>query len=174
MLLGVSGPSLTRLLILLPCFLAFALLALGALLRRFPRAPTPLAVALLLLVAWDAYAYFWRFARAAEAQSYFSPAATPIGQRARTLTMGGERVLCVIAKDANVVHYLTYEHTDLVRVVEFFRRPPDPREIPLAQFGPDVVLIESREIFARLLSVFPEARRRAHGVFDEVRLRSGP
>lgn len=169
-LLGVSGPSLTRLFILLPVFLAFAALAVGALLRRFPRSSPAVGILLVAVLAWDARAYFWRFASDAQAQSYFSPAATPIGKRARTLAASGERVLCVVAKDANVVHYLTYDHTELVRVVEFFRRPPDPAMIPIGQFGPDVLLIENQPSFARLLSVFPAARRRAHAEFEEIRL----
>jgi hypothetical protein len=170
-LLGVSGPSLTRLLIVLPVFLAWTALALGELSHRFPRSK-PVMVALLLLVLFrDGRAYFTRFASNAQAQDYFSPAATPIGQRARVLAQRGERVLCVVAKDANVVHYLTYDHTERVRVVEFFRRPPDPSRIPIAQFGPDVLLIEHQPTFDRLLPAFPAARRRTHPHFEEVRLR---
>jgi hypothetical protein len=172
-LLGASGPSLTRLLILLPAFLAFAALALGALLRRARLASPAVAALLLLVLVWDGHAYFARFATDAQAQRYFSPAATPIGERARRLVASGERVLCVVAKDANVVRYLTYEHADQVQVTEFFRRPPDPAAIPIAQFGPDVLLIEHQPSFARLLSAFPLAQRQAHPEFDEVRLAPG-
>jgi hypothetical protein len=174
LLLGFSGPSLTRLLILLPVFLIFAMLGLAALLRRWPRARGVVLALLLLVVVWEARQYFVVFARMPEAQSYFSSVATPMGQRARELAEQGQRVVCVVAKDASVLRYLTHDDAGSVRVVEFYQRPLDPRAIPIVSFQPQVLLIERAERFAGYTAVFPPQRHvGTRGAFDEIRL-AGP
>jgi hypothetical protein len=169
--LGFSGPSLTRLLILLPVFLVFAMLGIGLLLRRWPRAWGLVLIVLVSVVGWEARQYFVVFAQTPKAQSYFSPAATPMGQRARELAGQGRRVVCVVAKDQNVVRYLTHDHADSVRIVEFYQRPLDPRAIPIASFQPQVLLIEHSAEFARYAALFPPQRRiGTDEPFDEIQL----
>ncbi len=166
-LLGLSGPSLTRLLIILPIALVAAALGLWTLLENRAWLAT---AALLSVLGSSAHSYFATFASDAEAQRYFSPAATPIGQRARALAASGARVLCVVAKDANVVRYLTYDASAAVRVVEVYRRALDPREVPVREFAPDILLVERAPAFARYAAVFPAERRVETAVYEEIRL----
>ena len=98
------------------------------------------------------------------------PAATPIGNRARELAIEGQRVVCVVGKDANVVNYLTYDHAAGVRVVEFYRRPLDVRAIPLEDFRPQRLLVERDPRFARFSSSFSKGRRTELTEFDEIGL----
>ncbi len=172
LLLGFTGPSLTRLLVALPVFLVVAVLGFGALLSLQPRWAPYIAVALALQVASAAYQYLALFPRADQAQAYFSPAATPIGQRARALAAGGLRVVAVVAKDANVVRYLTHDRANAATVIEFYQRPPDPAEIPLATPRPDVLLIERAPGFSILSAAFPPAQHvGSHPRYDEIALR---
>ncbi len=171
LLLGFSGPSLTRLLILLPVYLVFAALGLAAVLERFPRLRPVCAALLVVVLAWTAYRYFVTFARSAEAQYVYSQAATPIGVRAAELAAQGARVLCVVAKDFNTVRYLTHDHTDSVRVVEFYRKPLDPRRLPLEELQPHVLLLERNARFATFTNVFPADRHvGTHPAYEEIRL----
>jgi hypothetical protein len=168
--LGISGPSLTRLLVLLPAYLTVATLGLVEVAKRWPRAKLPVLVVLLAVLASTAHDYFVEFPRHAEAQSYFSPAATPIGKSARELAGEGRRVVCVVAKDANVVNYLSYDRAANVRVVEFHRRPLEAHEIPLEEFRPQRLLVERDPRFERYTSAFPPARRHPNTAFDEIDL----
>ena len=169
-LLGFAGPSLTRLLLLLPVYLVLAALAIGAALAAFPRLRPAAAAALAALLAFEAHAYFFTFAGSAVAQSVYSRAATPIGERAAVLAEEGKRVLAVTSREFNTVRYLTHGHDDRVRVVEFYRRNLDPRRLPLREFQPQVLLLEKNPRFERFASVFPPARRTGHPAFDEIRL----
>ena len=169
--LGVAGPSLTRLLIVLPALLISAALGAGWLVERRPRVAPLLAAVLLLVMLAEHYRYFTTFAQAAEAQAYYSPAATPIGRRARELAATGKRVVAVVSKDANVVTYLTYDQAPAVRVVEFYRRALEPREVPIGAFQPQVLLVERAARFAPYAALFPSARHaRAQPEYDEIRL----
>jgi hypothetical protein len=169
--LGIAGPSLTRLLIVLPSFLVVAGLGAGALLRRWPRSAPAIAAALLLLGAGELRNYFTAFAQSRAAQAYFSPAATPIGRRAGALGAQGLRVVAVVSKDANVVVYLAHEHAAAVRVVEFYGRPLEPREVPVAAFQPQVLLVERSPGFAAYAGTFPAERHvGAAAAYDEIRL----
>ncbi len=169
-LLGFAGPSLTRLLLLLPVYLVLAALAIGAALAAFPRLRPAAAAALAALLAFEAHAYFFTFAGSAVAQSVYSRAATPIGERAAVLAEEGKRVLAVTSREFNTVRYLTHGHEDRVRIVEFYRRHLDPRRLPLREFQPQVLLLEKNPRFERFASVFPPARRTGHPAFDEIRL----
>ncbi|HEX9636567.1 MAG TPA: hypothetical protein VGB99_03455 [Acidobacteriota bacterium] len=171
LILGVSGPSLTRMFIVLPVYLAVAAIGTAELIERWPRAKVGVAATLALLIASHAYAYFGRFAASERAQFYFSPAATPIGQRARQLAHGGQRVLCVVSKDASVVQYLTEERRQRVRIAEFYFRPFNPLELPLLDFDPQVVLIERAPAFERFrLGFAPERIQTVDPHFFELRL----
>jgi hypothetical protein len=169
-LLGFSGPSLTRLLILLPVYLVLAALAVGSALAAFPRLRPVAAAAFAALLAFEAHAYFFTFAGSAAAQSVYSRAATPIGERAAALAEEGKRVLAVTSREFNTVRYLTHGHEDRVRVIEFYRRPFDSRRLPLREFQPQVLLLENNPRFARFASVFAAARRTEHPAFGEIRL----
>jgi hypothetical protein len=160
--LGVSGPSLTRLLILLPVYLVVAALGIAELRRRFPRAEAVIAAALVLMVATHARAYFGRFAASPFVPIYFSPAATAIGQEASSLAAAGGRVLCLVAKDASVVQYLTEDQRENVRIAEFYFRPFDARELPLEGFEPEALLIEHAPAFEQLIRNLPPQWLRTH------------
>ena len=131
-------------LILLPAVVVCASLAAA----RLPRLVFAAIVA--FVAAWHGYAYFVRFPKNVAAQFWFSPAATPIGKRAAELR--GERVLCIVTKDANVVRYLAPQ----AAIAEFYNRPYDAREVP--EVEPEVVLIEADPRFAGVEAQFPRAR----------------
>jgi hypothetical protein len=168
--LGISGPSLTRLFVLLPVYLTLAALGITLLLRLRPGMELFVVGALLLVLGSGAHDYFVTFPANGEAQSYFSPAATPIGKRARELASDGSRAVCVVAKDANVVNYLTYDRAGGVRVVEFYRRPLDADAILLDDFRPRRLLVERDPRFAPFTSAFPAARRTAFATFEQIDL----
>ena len=80
-------------------------------------------------------------------------------------------MICVLSKDANVVRYLTHDYAPLVRVTEFYRRPFNPRQLPLAEFQPQVLLVERAARFLNFRALFPADRHAgAHPAFDEIRL----
>ena len=142
--LGVAGPSLTRLAIVLPAYLALAGLAFADLAQRH-RGAAAAALAAVLLVNLHGYAVSFR--TSAEAQRYFSPNVTALAERAGVLASAGRRVLCVVPESANTVRYFTSRHPERVAVAEFYRRPLVDREVPVAAFRPEVVLIDSTPRF---------------------------
>lgn len=164
--LGISGPSLTRFLIVLPIFLVIAALGIEPLLRT-PWARRATIGALCVLAASQVSDYFIRLARHPEAAREFAEAATDIGRRARALSAADHQVLVIVAGNANVVHYLTYDGHK-VHINEFWHRRPDPRELPLQRVAPEVILVERHPDLAFLSEAFvPLARRQAHPLFDE-------
>jgi hypothetical protein len=172
-LLGITGPSLTRMLIVLPVYLAVACLGVAEGMKRLPAARWVFALALLGVVAAHGYAYFTRLPASPVSSYYFGPAATPIGERAAELASQGRRVLCVITKDANVVRYLTHEHAGRVHIAEFYFRPLIVEEIPLKDFNPAVLLIENNDRFAGFASLLPPPRPAPTGArFVEIDLQS--
>jgi hypothetical protein len=175
-LLGFIGPSLTRLSILLPVYLGIGALGIGEARRRLPGGRRLCAAGIAVVLLTHAHGYFVTFPGTWYSQDdYFSPAQTPMGQRARALAGGGRRVVCVTGANASVLAYLTHDAPDRVRIVEFYERPLDPREIPLETFRPDVLLVEKRKTFARFIERFPPGRRRgAHPRFEEIALGEAP
>jgi hypothetical protein len=180
LVLGFTGPSLTRLLILLPAYLAIAALGAASLIRWRGSLRPAVAAAFVLVIAWHGYAYFQTFRLNPRSQEYFSPAQTPIGLRARALAREGRRTLCVVSANANVVRYLTHDVSGPVRIVEFYQRAADPAELRLAELDPDVLLIENEPSLRPLSRTFPQERLSsaapsasgAHPRFEEVRIRS--
>jgi hypothetical protein len=151
--LGISGPSLTRMLLLLPVYLVLAALGVGPALRM--RGARPVAGAVLLLMTTvQARDYFVTFAQNPSSRREYGAVATSMGKRARALAAEGNRVLCVVAGGANVVHYLTHDFHEYVRVSEFWYRPANPHEIPLLQFRPQVLLVERDPRFEWLHAAF--------------------
>jgi hypothetical protein len=165
--LGMSGPSLTRMLLLLPIYLVLAALGLGAVLR-IRGAPFVIGTALLLLTAVQARDYFVALPQNPVTKLQYGPAATAIGRRARVLAADGTRVMCVVAGNANVVDYLTHDFHERVRVIEFFSRPANRNEIPLLQFQPQVVLLDGDPELDSLRATFlPIGRMEPRSGFDE-------
>ena len=154
--LGIAGPSLTRLLILLPVYLVFAAVGFGFL-ARWRR---QLGIPVLLLILWvglsDGYRYL---SGGGAAQEFYASEATPIGQKAAMLAKQGQKVICVVSRDANVVNFLVHEAGARVKVVEFFRRPLDPAQIPVNDFRPNSMLIENDAGFNSFATSFPAAWR---------------
>ncbi|OLD63259.1 MAG: hypothetical protein AUI47_09715 [Acidobacteria bacterium 13_1_40CM_2_68_5] len=140
--LGVSGPSLTRMLILLPFYLVVAAYGLGNAFR-YRGARAVIGAIILLLTAIEAREYFVTFARNPSSQREYRPVATAMGLRARALAADGTHVMCVVAGNANVLNYLTYDYHDRVQVFEFVLPPAYTHEIDLMlQFRPQVILLE--------------------------------
>jgi hypothetical protein len=168
--LGIAGPNFTRFLILLPAFCVFSALGIGYLLQRFPKMRIVLLVVMLGVGCSGGYTYFSRAERTFEVSLFFSPVATPLGKRAEELAAKGVRVLCVVSKDASVVNFLTHDHRDRVKVIEFFTRPLDPSQIPFNEFQPDELLVEKNDRFSTFTSKFaPEWFVGRDALFDEVR-----
>jgi hypothetical protein len=126
LVLGPAGPSLTRLLLVVPALVIFASLGASALAGN----PRRLAAcgAVLLAVSAHALVSYFRILGSGppEATLYVGSAATAMGERARRAAADGP-VLCVVAANANIVRYLA--HGTSVDVVEFWRRRLDPAEI---------------------------------------------
>jgi hypothetical protein len=126
LLLGPAGPSLTRLLVLVPAYLAFASFGAGAAaatkLGRFA-VPALLVTSGVLSIG----SYLSRMGDPARSsRAHAAAAATAMGERARAVAGEGS-VLCVVTANANVVRYLA--HGTATSVAEFYDRPFDPREV---------------------------------------------
>jgi hypothetical protein len=124
-LLGPTGPSLTRLLVVLPVYLVFA--ALGA--TSFIRGPRTWAAVVTGLGLLTAHTFVRYFALESdplrESREYVGAVHTAMGERARNSAHSGP-VLCVVTESANIVRYLA--HGAPVTVVEFYGREFEPRE----------------------------------------------
>lgn len=165
--LGIAGPSLTRYLIVLPVFLAFATLGIAPLVTR-PWLRRATVAALLLLTASEGRAYFERLSRDPRAADEFAESATDIGRRARELADEDHAVLVIVAGNANVVNFLTHDDRFSVWISEFWHRAPDAREIPLQRAEPQVILVERQPGFVALGNLFATfSRRERHPLFDE-------
>jgi hypothetical protein len=170
--LGFAGPSLTRLLILLPVYLVFAALGIGFVFEK--RAVLWIPVLLVMLVAGirDSYEYTSGSGQNFATYScYFNPAATAIGETAHALGSHGKRVLSVVSRDASVVKYLTGGQAARQRIAEFYERPLDPSQLPLDEFRPDLLLVENTPNFEPFNSRLPPDLVLAHtAYFYEIRM----
>jgi dolichyl-phosphate-mannose-protein mannosyltransferase len=152
--LGISGPSLTRMLLLLPLYLVVAALGLGDAIH-LRRAPAVIGAVLLVLTVFEARDYFVTFAQSSSSQREYRPVATEMGRHARALAADGIDVMCVVAGNANVVNYLTHDYDERVRVFEFVLPPADAHEIPLMlQNRPQIILLERASGFDLLRASF--------------------
>lgn len=142
-LLGLYGPSLTRLLILLPAWLVFAALGCDALLARAPRLKVPLAALLVLSMCIQARAWVSTFGRSQSAALYFHEAATAMAERARDLTREGKRVIVVSRDGRDVFKYFCWQRIEQVFHAAIPEGPPGGDDVPLAGFAADVVLVEN-------------------------------
>jgi hypothetical protein len=112
--------------------------------NRRPRPEIPVFLLILFVGFSDGYQYAsYRQRPSAEYSLSFNPAATAVGERAHLLQARGQRVLCVISRDASVVKYLSDYHDARIRIAEFYNRPLAPAELPLDEFRPNILLIEN-------------------------------
>jgi len=148
--LGMAGPSLTRLLVVLPAMLVFAALGFAGLARIHAK----LRIAAVVLILVGAVDEYWYLSGAAQFSDYYAVAATAIGKEASALAARGQSVLCIVTRDANVVRFLTYNQGARSRVIEFYARPFNPYEVPWDQVKPNVVLVENTARFQELVTRF--------------------
>jgi Dolichyl-phosphate-mannose-protein mannosyltransferase len=170
LILGVAGPSLTRLLILLPVYLVFAALGFGALLAKIPSARAGLLVMMIWVWLSSDYKYMFGAGEPEAASVYFNAAATPMGREAERLAHEGRRVLCVLSREKDVVAFLTHDESSRVKIVEFYRQELDPSQVPFLTFQPDDLLIENLSRFNGFTGQFPQALRVGHNdAFYDIR-----
>jgi hypothetical protein len=141
-LLGAFGPSLTRLLILLPAWIVFAAIGADALLASAPRLRLPLAAFLGVWLLVRAEAYAVTFGSSSAAAWAFHRNVTAMGERARDLASGGSRVLLVARRGRDVVKYFCWRRIENVYLATPSAAFPSANEAPLDGFAPDVVLVE--------------------------------
>lgn len=143
LLLGPTGPSLTRLLPILPIYLVLASIGAGAAAARGRGFGAAVGLGLVLLLWIRARAYTGVFERDGPWVTYLSRPVTALAHRAAALAERGERVLCVVGESANTVRYFTFRQADSVAVAEFYGRPLVPAEVPFASFRPTVLLVQA-------------------------------
>jgi len=141
-LLGAFGPSLTRLLILVPAWIVFAAVGADALLASAPRLRLPLATFLGVWLLLRAEAYAVTFGSSGAAAWAFHQRVTAMGERARDLSSAGSRVLLVARTGRDVVKYFCWRRIENVYLVTPAAAFPSQGEAPLDGFAPDVVLVE--------------------------------
>jgi hypothetical protein len=170
LLLGLSGPSLTRLLLLQPAIALLASLALGRAWRIGPRARPVLAAALLVPGALGFAEYAFRFGTSADAQREYLAATNAMSARARDLLDrdGALRVMIVARKGIAIAKFYNYRHIERVWFVE--GSPPSAAAVAdgIRRFAPGAVLVERADAFRDVaVSLGADGR---DGAFWEVRL----
>jgi hypothetical protein len=153
LLLGIAGPSLTRLLIVLPVYLVLAALGFGYAMEVAPRLRALVPLAIMAVAVVDGYSYV---SNVASQVVYSGTAATPMGQTAAAMAAQGHRVLCVLSKDASVVRLLTHGQESRVGVAEFFSGPFDASRLPLRELRPDMLLVEDVPKFRSFAARIPQ------------------
>ncbi len=172
LLLGVSGPSLTRLLVLQPAVVLLAAAAFG---RAWERArPWRPLLALLAVVpsASGAYAYVSRYAPSTNGQRERFPALNAMGARARDVLAedASARVLLVAARGRDVAKVYVYRAADRASLVA--GTPPSREEVDaeIGRLQPTLVLVERAPDLDALAASLGGADR---GLYREIR-RSPP
>jgi hypothetical protein len=174
--LGISGPSLTRILLLQPGLVVLASLALGRAWRAFPRARLALAAALLVPAASGAAEYAWKFGRSAEAQREYLEAANAMGARARDLADRDPalRVMLVTRKGRDIAKLYNYRHIERISLVEGVPQTPEVVADAVRRFQPGVVLLEHVPGLAAVAAAFGRPAVASGPLYDEVRLPAPP
>ncbi len=142
--LGPFGPSLTRVLLLVPVLTFYA--AVGTLeLARTPRARLVAGAVLAAIVIASLTTYFRRLSDPGrQSRVYVGEVQTAMGERARVLAASGP-VVAVVSDDGNVTRTLAWGTP--TSVVEFRRRPFDYREVEAA-LPARTLLVETYPVFA--------------------------
>jgi hypothetical protein len=170
LLLGISGPSLTRLLLLQPALVILASLALGRAWRQAPRARFALAAALLVPGALGFAEYAWRFGPSPDAQSDYLAPANAMSARARDLADQDPalRVLLVTRKGRDIAKFYNYRHIERIWLVEGLPVQPSAVADALLRFRPGVVLVERGDAFREVAASLGAPG--GEGLFAEIRL----
>lgn len=173
--LGISGPSLTRLLVLQPVYALLATLGAGDLRHRFPRLALWAAPLLLVPFLLGAAEYV-RFGRDENAQLEYLPAANAAGARARDLTEAdpGRRVMLVLRKGRDVVKLYTYRNIDRIWLMELVSHNVDLTGHALARFRPGVILVERRPDLAPFATSLGREPIRVFPLFSEYEMPPAP
>lgn len=141
--LGPLGPSLTRLLVLVPVFVFYAAVSVLEL-AKTPRARRAAGAVLAAVAALSLRGYFARLSDPGRtAREYVGEAQTAMGERARVLGASGS-VLAVVSDNASVVRALAWGTP--TSVVEFRRRPFDVREV-VPGLRARTLLVETYPVF---------------------------
>jgi hypothetical protein len=174
--LGISGPSLTRILLLQPALVILASLALGRAWRIFPRARLAVVAALLVPAASGAAEYAWKFGRSREAQREYLEAANAMSARARDLAdpEPALRVMLVTRKGKDIAKFYNYRHIERISLVEGIPETPDVLADAVRRFQPGVVLLERDPGLAAIAGALGLQPAAAGQLFDEVRLPTPP
>ncbi len=176
LLLGLSGPSLTRLLLLQPAIVLLASIGLGHAFRAAPRIRPVLLAALLVPAALGFYEYAFRFGPSADAQREYLAPANAMGARARDLLDADPslRVLIVTRKGRDIVKFYNYRHIERVWLVEGAPPPSGAIDDGLRRFRPGVALVERGAAFREAAATLgvPEAGGEGSvpGLYAEIRL----
>ncbi len=143
LLLGPLGPSLTRVLLLVPVLVFFASSGVAAL-ARTPLARLLAGVALAATAALSLGGYFARLSDPSRtSREYVGEAQTAMGERARALASDGP-VVVVVSDQGSVPRALAWGTA--TAVVEFRRRPFDAREVAAA-LPARTILVEVHPVF---------------------------
>jgi hypothetical protein len=172
LLLGISGPSLTRLLLLQPAYVLLAALAFSHAWRHWPRARAALAPALLVPGALGAMQYAWTFGRSTVAQAEYLPEMNAMSARARDLADADPalRVLLVARRGKDIAKFYNYRHIERIWLIEGPRSATGPEAVldAIRRFRPGVVLVERAGSLAGVAASLGAAG--GTGPFDEIRL----
>jgi hypothetical protein len=170
--LGLSGPSLTRLLLLQPVYVLFASLGFTHAWRAWPRARFALGAALLVPGALGAWEYAERFGRSEEAQREYLPGANAMCARARDIADHdpGARVMLVARKARDIAKFYNYRHIERIWLMEYAAGTFDASGEPVRRFRPDVVLVERLRELAPFAAGFGTPPAVSFPRFDEYRL----
>ncbi|MDL2719021.1 MAG: hypothetical protein PT977_14835 [Acidobacteriota bacterium] len=170
LLLGMSGPSLTRLLLLQPAYVLLAALALSRAWQRWPRARAALVTALLVPGALGAAQYAWTFGQSTAAQADYLPEMNAMSARARELADADPalRVLLVARRGKDIAKFYNYRHIARIWFVEGAGTGPSAVAEAIRRFRPGVVLVERAAPLAEVAASLGAAG--GTGPFYEIRL----
>lgn len=173
LLLGVSGPSLTRLLILQPAIVLLAAAAFGRAWARARRWRPVLALLALVPATSGAWAYVARYAPSTNGQRERFPALNAMGARARDVLAEdpSARVLLVAARGRDVAKVYVYRAADRASLVEGTPPPRAAVDAEIARLAPTLVLVERAPDLDAVAASLGGVDR---GLYREIRLPPPP
>ena len=170
LVLGISGPSLTRLLLLQPAYVLLASLALSRAWRLWPRTRAALVPALLVPGVLGAMQYAWMFGQSTAAQADYLPEMNAMSARARDLADADPalRVLLVARRGKDIAKFYNYRHIGRIWLVEGAGPAPSDVAERIRLFRPGVVLVERADPLNGVAASLGAAD--GPGPFYEIRL----